>query len=66
MDELHSPRRPDLADIRVLASESELQRLSNQYPGLTRDQLLDAIKQAGPLRRDIEAELERLSRQSPG
>jgi len=62
MEELRSPRKPDLAGIRVMACESEVQRLAQQYPGIGRDQILDAIKRSGPLRRDVEAALARLQR----
>lgn len=61
MDDLHSPRRPELAQIRVMACESELQRLAQRFPHLAPSDILEAIKAHGPLRRDVEAALERMS-----
>jgi hypothetical protein len=40
---------------------SEVEYLHRQYPNLTHEQVLNTVKQAGPLRSDIERELEILS-----
>jgi hypothetical protein len=61
MEELRSPRRPDLAALCVMARESEVASLARRFPHLSPSQILDVIKAAGPLRRDVEAALERIS-----
>jgi len=61
MDELRSPRRPDLTATCVMARESELQLLAQRYPHLSPSQILEVIKSHGPLRRDVEAALDRIS-----
>lgn len=40
---------------------SEVEYLHRQYPNLTHEQVLNAVKQAGPLRTDIEQELDLLN-----
>lgn len=61
MEELRSPRRPDLTEVCVLARESEVMSLAQRFPHLSPSQILDVIKAAGPLRRDVEAALDRIS-----
>lgn len=44
-----------------MARESEVVSLAQRFPHLTPSQILEVIKTAGPLRRDVEAALERIS-----
>ena len=43
-----------------MACQSELKRYAERYPNIPEERILEAIKSAGPLRRDVEAELERI------
>jgi len=66
MDDLRSPRRPDLGATCVMARESELARLAQRFPHLAPSDILGAIKTHGPFRRDVEAALERMSAAADG
>jgi len=44
-----------------MACQSELKRYAERYPNIPEERILEAIKSAGPLRRDVEAELERIA-----
>ena len=44
-----------------MARESEVTNLAQRYPHLSPSQILEVIKSEGPLRRDVEAALDRLS-----
>lgn len=47
-------------DIRVGSNDpSEVEYLHSRYPNLTHEQVMDAIKKHGPMRKDIEAALDR-------
>lgn len=47
-------------DIRVDVNDpSEVEYLHRKYPGKTHEQIKQAIREKGPLRKDIEAYLER-------
>jgi hypothetical protein len=62
--DLRSPRRHDLAALRVMARESEVMGFAQRFPHLSPSQILDVIVSAGPLRSDVEAELRRISAQA--
>jgi hypothetical protein len=47
--------------MRVSMHESHVLELMTAYPKLTRTEVTDAIAARGPLRMDVEKELERLS-----
>ena len=47
--------------MRVMARGSEVASLARRYPRLTPERILEIIKSEGPLRRNVEAALERLS-----
>jgi hypothetical protein len=62
--DLRSPRRHDLAALQVMARESEVTRFAQRFPHLSPSQILEVIVNAGPLRANVEAELQRLSGQA--
>ena len=49
-------------ELRVILQERELADLMERYPKLTRTEIADVIRARGPMRRDVEDELERLSK----
>jgi hypothetical protein len=53
-----SPR----AHERVSLQERDLADLMERYPKLTRTEIADVISARGPMRQEVEGELERLSR----
>ena len=53
----HDPKR----ELRVSLREHDLAELMTQFPKLTRTEISDAVARRGPMRVDVEAELERLS-----
>jgi hypothetical protein len=54
--------KPFRADgLRVSLQERDLADLMERYPKLTRTEIADVISGCGPLRNDVEEELERLS-----
>ena len=47
-------------DMRVdINDPNEVEYLHRQYPGKTHEQVKEAIRKAGPMRSDIEAELDK-------
>ena len=53
----HDPKR----ELRVSLREPDILELMNDFPKLTRTEITDAVSVHGPLRVDVEAELQRLS-----
>ena len=47
--------------LRVSLQERDLAELMHRYPKLTRTEIADVISARGPMRWDVEKELERLS-----
>lgn len=47
--------------LRVSVHEHEIQLLMDQYPKLTRTEVVDVIGSRGPVRSDVESELQRIS-----
>ena len=47
--------------LRVSLQESELRELMAQYPKLSRTEICDVITRKGPMRNDVETELQLLS-----
>ena len=47
--------------LRVSVHEHEIQSLMEQYPKLTRTEVVDVIGRQGPVRSAVESELQRLS-----
>jgi len=47
--------------LRISVHEHEIQLLMEQFPKLTRTEVLDVIGRSGPMRAAVELELERLS-----
>ena len=48
-------------NLRVSVHEHEIQALQERYPKLTRSEVLDIIGRKGPMRDEVESELERIS-----
>ena len=48
--------------LRVTLHEQDIQDLMQQFPKLTRTEICDIISRDGPMRREVESALERLSR----
>ena len=57
-----SDKSPKADQLRVSLQERDLAELMERYPKLTRTEIADVISGRGPMRRDVEDELERLSR----
>jgi hypothetical protein len=55
------PKRPELHDVRVMVCESEIGCFMKRYPGLTRQQVLGAMIEAGPDRKSVESALANLA-----
>ena len=55
------PANPAFGSLRVTQQEHELRELMGQFPMLSRTEISDVIKRAGPMRLAVEAELRRLS-----
>lgn len=47
--------------LRVSLREQDLEELMRRYPKLARTEIADVISARGPMRREVEEELERLS-----
>ena len=47
--------------LRVSLREHDVVELMHEFPKLTRTEITDAVARFGPMRRDVEAELKRLS-----
>jgi hypothetical protein len=61
VDDLRSPRRPDLRKIRVTIRESEIQAFLEKFPRLGRDEIFEEMSRIGPDRAKVEAALEALA-----
>ena len=48
--------------LRVTLHEHEVQSLMEEFPKLTRTEISDIVTRHGPMRGDVEAELEKVSR----
>ena len=48
-------------DLRVSVHEHEIQALQQRFPKLTRTEVVDIIGRKGPMRAEVESELERVS-----
>ena len=55
-------KNPTSHELRVSLQEHDLADLMHRFPKLTRTEIADVISARGPMRRDVEGELERLSR----
>jgi hypothetical protein len=64
----YNPRkRPELHDVRVMVCESEILGFQRRYPGLTRQQILGVMIDAGPERKAVETALAHLApERAPG
>ena len=49
-------------ELRVSLQERDLAELMQLYPKLTRTEIADVVSARGPMRHDVEKELDRLSR----
>lgn len=47
--------------LRVSVHEHEIKALQERYPKLTRTEVMDIIGRTGPMRAEVESELERIS-----
>jgi len=47
--------------LRVSVHEHDIQLLMDQYPKLTRTEVVDVIGRNGPVRSEVESELQRIS-----
>jgi AraC-like DNA-binding protein len=65
VDDLRSPRRPDLRAIRVMICESEIQSYRARYPGLQRDEILFIMAKHGPERQMVDAAMDKCARIRP-
>jgi hypothetical protein len=52
---------PNSDFLRVSVHEHDIQLLMDQYPMLTRTEVVDVIGRNGPVRSDVESELQRIS-----
>jgi len=57
------PRKPELAEIHVRVSQSEIDTYRRRFPQLTRARILDAMIEKGPWRESVETELKRMARE---
>ena len=48
-------------NLRVSSHEHDISELQERYPKLTRSEVLDIIGRKGPMRDEVESELERIS-----
>ncbi|MGZ5066479.1 MAG: hypothetical protein ACXWG3_01185 [Usitatibacter sp.] len=55
---IHDPQRDML---RVTLHEQDMRSLMDQFPKLSRTEISDVVMHHGPMRRDVESELERIS-----
>ncbi|MGZ5037829.1 MAG: hypothetical protein ACXWG1_12855 [Usitatibacter sp.] len=47
--------------LRVTLHEQDMRSLMDQFPKLSRTEISDVVMHHGPMRRDVESELERIS-----
>jgi hypothetical protein len=52
---------PNSDFLRVSVHEHDIQLLMDQYPKLTRTEVVDVIGRRGPVRSEVESELEKIS-----
>jgi bisphosphoglycerate-dependent phosphoglycerate mutase len=52
---------PTRAMLRVSLHEDDVRSLMEQFPKLSRTEISDVVMNFGPMRRDVEAELDRIS-----